>query len=274
MNTGYMYINDNYDPPVTFSYEFYENNDLPATQETAESIPQYHYSFNPDIYHQSTLALPRNILRIISNSRDMIAKDISVRYHMPHWKYSEYTPKQQREFVSTYFPDRLPLYKKLSKENRSRLFIYLWMYMNGGIYIGSNYELLKPLDTIFEQVPVADLYFVLNYNRYISEQFFAAQPFCEFWLEVINKLDRREALTEVADMTHHKYTIIPRTEIDPYEECDVEYNKDSYLRPINKHHDLLTYMSCQTGSSTDLLYLTGVSIIILLLMFIIALITN
>lgn len=256
MDAGY--INDQH---ITFS-------------NVTEHIPQYYYSFDPEIYYEPPLSFPRNILRIIPNSRDNVATDISVRYHMPHWNYNDYTTKQQKEFIATYFPDRITLYKKLNKENRSRLFIYLWMYMNGGIYIGPDYELLKPLDEIFNEFPTSDLYFVLKYNRYISPDFFASQPFCEFWLDVINKIDRAEALTEVADITHHNYTIIPRTEIDPYDECEVTYNKDSYLRPLKRHRDLITYMSCQTGSSEELLYLTGIIVLLLLLMCIIAIITN
>jgi len=59
----------------------------------------------------------------------------SILYHMPDWKYYEFNPIQQKDFISNYFPNKLNLYNKYRYDKeRLYLFIYLWMYMNGGIY--------------------------------------------------------------------------------------------------------------------------------------------
>lgn len=310
MNTGYMFTPE--ESPVTFSdtlvSQLYPNftSGLIYSQDVdsapihkddnitvVEPVPLSPYTFNPDIYHDSMLSLPRNIMRTIPQARSKKAQDISAQYHMPHWKYSEFTPSQQQEFIARYFPDRMGLYKKYTHEQeRTHLFIYLWMYMNGGVYIGPAYEVLKALDSILEDAPPADLYFTLDSERYISSEFFASQPFCEFWLELVDLMEKRikykyplvrdeidrntgrGLLTDVSEETFHKFEIIPRTQLDPYGTCDTEYNKDSYLCPSNRDRDFMTYVSCQTGSSAEVLYATGIVILILSLMFIIALITN
>lgn len=267
------------------TYNLYRNipeNVTPAcSDELIDSIPLYSYTFNPDIYRTSILSLPSNILRTVPETQGGHAKDISVPYHMPHWKYSEFTPAQQRDFVAKYFPDRMNLYKRFSNDKeRTHLFIYLWMYMNGGVYVSPNYELLKPLDSLLDNVPAADLYFTFDSERHISSEFFASQPFCGFWLEVVDLMDKKKKLsrdgllTKATETTKHKFEIIPRNQVDPYNACDTEYNKESYLCPMNKSQDFITYVACQTGNSTEVLYLTAAIILILVLLFVSALLTN
>lgn len=243
-----------------------------VSQNIHESIPLHSYSFNPDIYRVSALMLPKNVLRLIPQEKKL--KDISVPYHMPDWKLYEFTSAQQREFILKYFKDYIELYDKHPKI-RSNLFVYLWMYANGGIYISPNYELTKPLDSIFSKVQYADLYFMFDSDTYVSTDFFASQPFCNFWMEAIDHMEKQtNAFAHILKTTQYKFEIIPRIELDPYNMCDTEYEKDTYLFPINREQDFMTYMSCQTGSTTDELYLAGIIIITVMLMFIIAMITN
>ena len=300
-----------FDSLVTFS-------DIPSKQEYDDSLvhmenpqvnltiaeplysrPSIHpYTFNPDIYRSSTLSIPRNILRTISENQSKYVKDLSVRYHMPNWNHFEFNPSQQKEFVIRYFPEWMGLYKKYTNdEERNNLFVYLWMYINGGVYISSDYELLKSIEDILDtnerdKESPADLYFMFDDERYISPKFFGSQPFCGFWMEAVNLMDKRAKykyplireeidrntgrglLTDVCDETRHKFQIIPRLQLDPYSPCDIEYIKDSYLYPSNRNQDFITYMSCQTGSSTELIYITGAIVLIISMMIIIALITN
>jgi len=257
------------------------------------ALPVYRYGFDPDLYRESGFSLPRNILRTISEANVEGSRDISVQYHMPHWKHFAFTPAEQKEFIMHHFPDRMSMYKKCTREQeRIHLFIYLWLYMNGGVYIGSTYELMKPFDPIFETIARADLYFVRDFDRYPSTEFLASQPFCEFWLEVVDRMkqhiqdkydssqeeiDRntgRRLLSDVLDKTQHKYEFIPQTQLGLYSVCNTNYVKDLYLRSMEYVQNLVTYVASQTDTSTEAVYIAGTAIVILTLMFIIALITN
>lgn len=276
------------------------NNDINVSTTSyvnmSSSLPSHPYTFNPNIYRSSTLSLPHNILRIIPETKSKISNDISVRYHMPHWTYFEFTTSQQKYFFSKYFPERMGLYKTYTREEeKNHLFIYLWLYMNGGVYIGPEYELLKSIESLLDDATnsnPADLYFMFDEERYISPKFLASQPFCGFWIEAVNLMDKRKKykypliqeeidrntgrglLTDVSNETRHRFEIIPRSQLDPYGPCDTTYNKDAYLCPTQRTQTLMTYVSCQTGSSTEMLYITGAVILIIAIMIIIALITN
>lgn len=265
-------------------------------EQRSEYLPLQSYTFNHDIYKSSAMSIPLNIMRIITENNSSKPKDISVRYHMPHWKYFEFTLSQQKKFIEKYFPDRMGLYKTYTRdEDKNNLFVYLWLYMNGGVYISPDYELLKSIEPILDNMTdshVVDLYFMFDEERYISSKFLISQPFCDFWIDAINLMDKRKThkypslqeeidrntgrrlLTDVLDDTRHKFEIIPRLQLDPYSPCDTEYNKDSYLYPINRNQSIVTYVSCQTGTSKELLYVTAAVVLVIAIMVIIALITN
>lgn len=283
----------------TNSPESFNNNinvSMPSDLNIFSSLPLHPYTFNHDIYRSSTLSIPHNILRIIPETKSKISNDISVLYHMPHWKYFEFTTSQQKNFISKYFPERMGLYKTYTlEEEKNHLFIYLWLYMNGGVYIGPEYELLKSIESLLDDATdsnPSDLYFMFDEERYISPKFLASQPFCDFWIEAVNLMDKRKnykypliqneidrntgrgLLTDVLNETRHRFEIIPRSQLDPYGPCDTTYDKDTYLCPTQRTQTFMTYVSCQTGSSTEMLYITGAVILIISIMIIIALITN
>lgn len=258
---------------VNFSTSLVDEPTISIKQPVIEDthIPLHSFSFNPDIYGDSMLSLPKNILRLIPQEKRL--KDISVPYHMPHWKLHEFSPSQQRDFIVRYFPDYIELYNKQSQE-QAHLFVYLWMYMNGGIYIGPEYELTKSLDLIFNNVPYSDLYFMFDSKTHVSTEFFASQPFCNFWMEAIDHIEKQtNAFEHILRSTQYKFEIISRDKLDPYDVCDTDV-KDAYLFPSNRKQNIMTYMSCQTGSTTEELYLAGAAILIIVLIFIIALITR
>ena len=262
-------------------------------QRFQESLPSYPYTFNPDIYKRSSFSIPHNILRTVPRAHSKTAKDISVQYHMPHWNYVEFDHTEQRKFIGRYFPERLELYKKYTREEeQTYLFVYLWLYMNGGVYIHPDYELLKSLESILDATPSADLYFTFDQDRYISPRFLASQPFCQFWIDAVNLMEKRKKykyiiaseeidrntgrglLTDIVDESRYRFEMIPRSQLDPYTSCDTDYNKDTYLCPSKRNRDFMTYVSCQTGTETEMLYITGAVVLIIIIMFIIALITN
>jgi len=288
MNNGYIYSEG--ETQVTFSdklsHSNYTDRYMGESNNKSNGIPGNPNGFNPDIY--STVLVPKNILRTIGE-RDK-EEDKGGKEKMIDWKYWEFTAKEQKEFIERYYPDRIKLYKKYKiEQEKTNLFIYLWMYMNGGIYIGPGYEILKSLDNIIEKTGETDIYLTKDVDRYISAEFFGSKAFCGFWLEVIEGMEKRKEykyntikeeidrnsgrslLTDIVQETFQKMEIIPRLELDPYEECDIEYDKDTYLRPKNK--DFISRAGCKIGTSTEVIYIIGIIIVILIIMITIALIT-
>jgi len=276
-------------------YESNPNN-VSFSEDHYDTLPQYPYTFNTNIYKAGTFLIPRNIFQTIPTSKKKQPNRSvynSVSYHMPHWNYLDFTLTQQQDFIAKYFPERLTLYKKYKyDEERTNLFIYLWLYMNGGIYISPDYELIKTLEPILDSANTVDLYFMFDEERYISPKILASQPFCGFWIEVVDLMEKRKnhkyqqareeidrntgrgILTDVVEETQYKYEIISRLLLDPYNSCDTKYDKDSCLRPLTNMRTFMTYMKCQTGSSDELIYITGAIIFIIGIMIFIALITR
>lgn len=270
-------------------------NDIPLvtmndTDPLLVSFSTYEYSFNPDIYESSSVILPRNIAFI---KRGSTGPEDSLSRHIPHWKQTRLSPDRYKDFIVKYFPDKWNLYKSFKhQEERDNLVVYLWLYLNGGVYIDSEYELMKSLEPILDSMPKADLYFMYDDERYISPKFLGSQPFCGFWMEVVDLMEKRKnhkypsireqidrntgrgLLTDVVEETMFKYELIPRNQLDPYRSCDREFSQDSCLRPSNRSQNIITSLSCSTGTSNELLYVTGAIIFVLVIMIIIALITR
>ena len=291
-NSVNPYYNDKDISQICMSERSYNDQETPSYvydgKEIPSVLPLHQYTFNPGIYQTSSLSIPRKFIQTFSED-----KQRSLNNNMPHWTYYNPTPTHQEQFISKHFPERLPLYHHYKHtEEKNNLFIYLWIYVNGGLYISSDYEILKPIDDILDTASTADLYFMFDHERYISPKLFASQPFCGFWMEVVNLMEKRknhhyiylqdqinkntgrELLTDVANETQYKYEILPRSSLDPYTPCDTIYNKDSYLRPLSNSANFLTYMKCQTGSTDELLYIAGVIIFVIVIMVIIAIITQ
>jgi len=251
--------------------------------DVSEPFQMYSYSFNPDIYQINNI--PHNILRINEN--------IKKEKHMKDWDYYEFSIKQQKRFISKNFSQYLDLYKKYNtQEERSNLFRYLWLYKNGGIFIGSQYKLKKSLQSLLNESPESDLYFIYDYGRCISPNFIISKPSCNFWLEVIEEMEKRqddeitmeqeridkntgkELLTDVCEKTSISYLVLPKDKIFPYNACDKVFDKDSYLIPSG-NNNLLNFITCQTSTdSQQTLYINGLIILLFVIMVIIALLTN
>jgi len=296
MKSGYISLSTDYpiydyynDVMVTTVCNNTDNHPIKPSEQPLVSFSAYDYSFNPDVY-ESSIIIPRNVFYIKRGKSDP-GESLSV--NMPHWKHTTLSPNSHKDFILKYFPDKWNLYKSFdNKEEQDNLIVYLWLYLNGGVYINSDYELIKSLEPILDSMPKVDVYLMYDDERYISPKFLVSQPFCSFWMEVIDLMDKRKnhkyptirekidrntgrgLLTDVVETTTVKYLVIPRNHLDPYGSCDIEFTKDSCLRPSNRVNDVITSLSCSTGTSNELLYVTSVSIFIFFIMIIIALITR
>ena len=166
-----IYTSNPYDTPEILSHKLphYSHDPIslnPNMEEIYSELSQYPYGFNPDltldplnlnmkeVYDGS---LPRHILRLNSGEFS----------YLDNWNIINVNKSQRHNFISKYFPDRINLYDSYKhEEERDNLFVYLWLYMNGGVYVSSLYEIIKPLDDVLSNK--SDLYFIhliiLNLN--------------------------------------------------------------------------------------------------------------
>lgn len=237
--------------------------------------------------------IPKNILQIRHKGTSKKSGN-SIRQYMPNWNYILFDRSSQKEFIRKYFPSNLSQYKAYkNQECKDLYFVYMYLYIHGGIYIDSTYELTKSLESLFDSFPSSDLYFFHDMDRYISHKFIACQAFCDFWLQLLSSSKMRtlstqqptneavlsidyqigrDLLTYQVSVYTEPYTIIPRDLIDPYTYCDTQFTKNSYLRPIPTSNTMYKYVKCRTGSSDEMLY-TSILCIFIVILLIVTIIT-
>jgi inositol phosphorylceramide mannosyltransferase catalytic subunit len=114
-----------------------------------------------------------------------------IKTHMPHWKYVLMTDEDNRNFCKKHFPDFLPYYDAfeypIMKADAIR---YMFLYVNGGLYIDLDIEVRKPLDDLFYEDH--NLYLVRSgtFGSYYTNAFMASKPGQSFWLECIEEMKK------------------------------------------------------------------------------------
>lgn len=67
------------------------------------------------------------------------------------WEYRLWTDEDNRNFISTHYPFFIKTYDAYPQEiMRVDAVRYFWMYHYGGLYVDLDFELLKPLEHLFE----------------------------------------------------------------------------------------------------------------------------
>jgi len=145
------------------------------------------------------------------------------------WNYILMSDEDNLKFVKKHFPNYLNLYQKLPKNiMKADMIRYMWLYVNGGVYIDLDYEALKNFNDLFSSS--ADLFLVKtpNFNGY-TNSFMASKPKCKFWLKCLEKIQERAynvpwympmdymvlwvtgsiMLTDVAREYNHPFVTIP-----------------------------------------------------------------
>src|SRR3990167_1846041 len=177
---------------------------------------------------------------------------LSIKKYMSSWDYKLMTDEDNREFISTHFPDFLETYDTFPHNiQRADAIRYAWLYMNGGLYIDCDFELLGPLDELFDDDD--ELYFLAssNFSTIITNAFIAAKPGNPVFLEMIEEMKKRPlfsaiekhllvmyttgpvAFNRVITRLNPKYKKLPNVKLNPYTLCDKIYNKPgTLLKPL------------------------------------------
>jgi inositol phosphorylceramide mannosyltransferase catalytic subunit len=115
----------------------------------------------------------------------------AIRKHLPHWKYVLMTDDDNLEFVKRFFPDFLHIFQAFEHPiQRADAIRYMWLYVNGGVYLDLDLEIIKPLDDLFYEDK--DLYVVrsVNFSSSYTNAFMAAKPRLKVMLQCLE--DMRE----------------------------------------------------------------------------------
>src|SRR5438128_2739326 len=74
----------------------------------------------------------------------------SIDHYMPTWDYVLMTDELNLKFVKMHFPEYLDVYTSFPYNiQRADAIRYMWLYVNGGVYLDLDYELTEPLDSLF-----------------------------------------------------------------------------------------------------------------------------
>lgn len=213
-------------------------------------------------YLKVNISIPRIIMQTWKN------KDVpnhwkispeSVKTMMPDWQHILLTDDDNLQFVKDHFPDFLPYYKAFPYAiQRADAIRYMWLYKYGGIYMDLDFEVLKPLDHLFEKREILhpdDKYLYLvnsgNLKGWLTNSFMASEPEHPFWLEVIEEMKKNKPwwaigkhmevmnttgplmLNRVGKRSRHHYITIPGKYVMPCSVCDIAcFAPDTYLKPL------------------------------------------
>lgn len=120
---------------------------------------------------------------------DWLSSPKSLKMYMPNWKHILLTDEDNEQFVKTHFNSLLPWFKSLTYPiQRADVIRYMWLYINGGLYIDLDIEILVSLEELF--VADIDLWLLKapkNFGGHYTNFLMASTPKNKFWLTVIEE---------------------------------------------------------------------------------------
>jgi mannosyltransferase OCH1-like enzyme len=120
----------------------------------------------------------------------------SITKFMPDWKHVLMTDEDNLNFVKNYFPDFLSYYVNYPYNiQRADAIRYMWLYVNGGIYMDLDISLKKNLEDLFENKD-NNLYLVKSNNiqSSVTNSLMISNARNPFWLKVIEKMKENSNL--------------------------------------------------------------------------------
>jgi mannosyltransferase OCH1-like enzyme len=120
----------------------------------------------------------------------------------PEWTYRLWTDPDNLELVQTRMPELLEVYTRLPKNiMRADVIRYVLMYTHGGLYLDTDYEMLKPFDLSHHSL-------VLPWEKSdergnpigVANSLFASVPAHPFWRMLIDDLIANPPLSPDIDV--------------------------------------------------------------------------
>ena len=120
----------------------------------------------------------------------------------PDWTYRLWTDADNLELVTTRTPELLEVYNKLPKNiMRADVIRYVIMFVHGGLYLDTDYEMLKPFDlTSYDVVLPVEITDEQGNLTRIANSVFASVPGHAFWRMAIDDLIANPPLSPGIDV--------------------------------------------------------------------------
>ena len=122
----------------------------------------------------------------------------------PDWTYKLWTDEDNLELVKTRMPEFLDVYLKLPRNiMRADVIRYVYMYTLGGLYLDTDYEMLKPFD--LNQYDVVLPWEITDKNGQgtrVANSIFASAPAHPFWKMLLDDLMTNPPLGADVDVIH------------------------------------------------------------------------
>lgn len=120
----------------------------------------------------------------------------SIKEKMGDWEYFIFDDIDNRSFVEEHFPDFLETYDRFEYNiQRADAIRYMWLYVNGGIYIDCDFKLRRNIEEIIDDEN--EIYLVeypssgrKNGKKLITNSIMISKKENPFWLEVIDEMKK------------------------------------------------------------------------------------
>lgn len=206
----------------------------------------------------------------------------SIQLHLVSkgWKHVFMTDQDNDQFVQTYFPDFWSTYAHLKYPvQKADTMRYMWLYVNGGVYMDMDYVVNKPLDPLFQDID-ADIYLAQSSNGYsLSNSFMASKPRNQFWLKCLDQIKHHQPawyntkhfyiLTSTGPLMLQRVfnqwkranvALIPTDLINPCPICNLTCSRHGYLRPLKGQTwnsfdtHIINYVFCYPGKAIFIVF--------------------
>lgn len=208
-----------------------------------------------NIKKSSVVSIPKIIMQTWKNKivpERWLKSPSSINKHMPSWEYVLMTDADNEVFVKKYFPSFYPYYKNFPYGiQRADAIRYMWLYVHGGIYMDLDFEMLHPLDDLFETDNELFLVTSGNVGSCITNSFMASKPGCKVWLDMLEYMKESLpwwcmgkhmvvmnstgpiALHYVVKNSGYPYKVLPSKLLMPCSVCDINADVGSaWLKPL------------------------------------------
>lgn len=149
--------------------------------------------------------IPKIIMQTYINNNlpnDWKESQNSIKIYMKNWKYVFLTDADNLKFVEKHFPDYVLWFKSLKFPiQRADVIRYMWLYINGGLYIDMDIELKIPIDILFQNGETFLVKAPRNLMNHYTNFLMASKPLNKFWLLVLEEC--RKPLEFWVVLPHH-----------------------------------------------------------------------
>ena len=143
---------------------------------------------------QQTVKIPKIVMQTWKTDEvpdHWKASQRGIKRHMADWEYHLMTDEDNRAFVQMYFPDFLETYDEFEYGiMRADAIRYMWLYVNGGVYMDLDIMLIKPIDELFYEDKEVYLAPSGNYSSYYTNAFMASKPKVRMWLSCLAEMKK------------------------------------------------------------------------------------